>query len=116
MPFTYEDFRAEAGLRIELRAFLSSSVGQLMLAAMRHRYRAYDVPNTSEALVSARILSQFHGANVCLDEIEDLAVPHGEAGQIESTYEAGETDHESMPSEGELRAVLRVPNPPENLS
>jgi hypothetical protein len=106
MPFTYDDFRANPALRIELRTFLSSDTGQALLHVMRQRYRAYDVPNTAEALVSARILSQFHGANVCLDEMETLSIPPGTGEQPESAYGAPETDHENMPHEDAMRPVI----------
>jgi len=107
--FAYEDFRKEAGLRIELRAFLSSGAGQLMMNVKRHRYRAYDVPAQSDALASARILSQFHGANVCLDEIEALSLPPEETGMPETNYRVSETDHERMPSEQEMSLGRKIP-------
>jgi hypothetical protein len=109
MPFTFEDFRNEAGLRIELRTFLSSPTGQLMMAVMRQRYKPYDVPNDADALVSARILSQFHGAHVALDEIELLATPRGAKDVIEADYSTGDTDHDRMPTEAEMRRPIHVP-------
>ena len=112
--FTYEDFRKEAGLRVELRSFLSSTTGQLMLQVLRHRYRAYDVPAHAEALTSARMLSQFHGANVCLDEMETLSLPPGETGMPEPSFRVSETDHERMPSDEELSQVRHVPPIPLN--
>jgi hypothetical protein len=108
MAFSFEDFRNEEGLRIELRSFLSSPTGQLMMAVMRQRYKPYDVPSEADALVSARILAQFHGAHVCLDEIELLATPRGPKDMIEADYSTGETDHDRMPTEAEMRRPIRV--------
>jgi len=91
--FTYDEFRATDGLRAELSQFLNSDVGVLMMRVMRLKYRPYDVPNGSDSLTSARILAQYHGAHVALDELELLATPPLREEKIEATYEATETDH-----------------------
>jgi hypothetical protein len=115
MAFTYDDFRGTEALRTEFGAFLRSDVGMIAMRVLRARYRAYDVPNESDALVSARILSQFHGANVVLDDIEAMAIaPHPE-GQIESTFESPDTDHYRMPTDQEFHPIIKAPPIPEEL-
>jgi hypothetical protein len=59
--------------------------------------------------VSARILAQFHGAHVCLDEIELLATPRDPKDTVEADYSAGDTDHDRMPTEAEMRRPIHVP-------
>jgi hypothetical protein len=106
---TYDDFRAEEGLRLELANFLKSDVGMILMRVMRDKYKPSDVPHGSDALVSARILSQYHGAHTCLDEIEQLAQPLLPAIPIEATYDAENTDHARMPSEFDLTPQVVLP-------
>lgn len=106
---TYEDFRAEEGLRLELANFLKSDVGMILMRVMRDKYKPNDVPHGSDALVSARMLSQYHGAHTCLDEIEQLAQPVLPGIPIEATYEADNTDHAKLPSEYDLRPQVVLP-------
>jgi hypothetical protein len=113
MAFSYDDFRATEALRTEFGAFLRSDVGMIAMRVLRARYRPYDVPNESEALVSARILSQFHGAHTVLDDIEALATAPLPEGQVESTFESPDTDHYRMPGEQDIRPIIKAPPIPE---
>jgi hypothetical protein len=113
MAFSYDDFRGTEALRTEFGVFLRSDVGMIAMRVLRARYRAYDVPNDADALVSARILSQFHGANVVLDDIEALARAPLPEGQVESTFESPDTDHYRMPDEEHLRPIIQAPPIPE---
>jgi hypothetical protein len=122
--FTYDDFRATQGLREEVARFLRSDVGRVFMRVMRQKYTPYDVPAGADALVSARILAQFHGAHTCLDDIEKICVPLGHDEMLESSFEAPETDHDQLPSEDARRPIVRIPTgivispkpeePPEN--
>lgn len=108
MSFSYEDFRQNADLRQELSVFLHSDVGMVLMRVMRQRYRPNDVPVGMDALASARLLSQYHGAHLALDDLENLTMPPGlDQNEIPLSYP--ETDHERMPSEAELQASIRVP-------
>ena len=111
MAFSYEDFRATEALRTEFGAFLRSDVGMIAMRVLRARYRPYDVPNESDALVSARILSQFHGAHTVLDDIESMAIAPLPEGQLESTFESPDTDHYKMPTE--FHPIVKAPPIPE---
>jgi len=99
MPFGYEDFRSVEGCRVETRSFLESDVGRLLIRVLRQKYTPCDVPSGSDALVSARVLSQFHGAHACLDDIEKAALAPGQEIPLESSFEAQGTDHERLPPE-----------------
>lgn len=110
-------------LRTVLAQFLHSDIGMILIRVLRDKYRAVDVPSTVDALASARILSQLHGAQAVLDDLETLTMPPGlDQREIPLTYQAPETDQENMPSEAEMRAQIRVPShlmpetplPPEN--
>jgi hypothetical protein len=100
--FTYEEFRSTEGFRTPLAKFLNSDVGMLVIRVMRQKYRPYDVPNTSDALTSARILAQYHGAHVALDDLELLATPPINEAQIEATYDSQNTDHVNLPDIDEM--------------
>lgn len=117
MPFSYDDFRANAELRVILSQFLRSDVGMVLMRVMRQRYRPNDVPFGTDALASARLLSQYHGAHLCLDDLENLTMPPGlDEKDLPLTYGAPETDHERMPSPEEMQPVIRplsTPIPPE---
>jgi hypothetical protein len=107
MRFTYEDFRRTDELRIEWGRFINSDIGKIVLRVMREKYRPEDVPSNVDALASARVLSQFHGAHSCLDDLERLAMPLAADIPIDAGYQAAESDHERMPSEIETRGVIR---------
>jgi hypothetical protein len=108
--FTYEDFRTNAELRTELSQFLNSDIGRIVLRVLRDKFRAIDVPSTVDALASARILSQLHGAQTVLDDLENLTMPPGlDQREVPMTYQAPDTDQEHMPSEAEMRPQIRVP-------
>jgi hypothetical protein len=112
MAYTYEDFRADPTMRQIWAEFLHSDVGMVLLRVMRQRYRPNDVPVGMDALASARFLSQYHGAHLCLDDLEALTMPPGiDEKEIPLTYQAPETDHERMPSREEMQARIRVPVP-----
>ena len=112
MPFTYDDFRQNAELRVIWAQFLHSDVGMVLMRVMRERYRPRDVPTGMDALASARFLSQFHGAHLCMDDLENLTMPPGiEEKELPMTYQAGDTDQERMPSREETTARIRVPTP-----
>jgi hypothetical protein len=99
MAFGYDDFRAVDGCRIETRTFLESDTGRLLIRVLRHKYTPCDVPASADALVSARVLSQFHGAHACLDDIERAMLPPGQDIPLESTFSSLGTDHERLPEE-----------------
>lgn len=108
--FTYEDFRQNGELRQELSHFLHSDVGMILMRVLRDKFRAVDVPSTVDALASARILSQLHGAQTVLDDLETLCMPPGlDQKEIPLTYQAPESDHENMPTDAEMRPQIRVP-------
>lgn len=112
MAFTYDDFRASSELRAIWSQFLHSDVGMVLMRVMRHRYRPNDVPVGMDALASARFLSQYHGAHLCLDDLEALTMPPGiDEKELPLTYQAPESDHERMPSLQETQARIRVPTP-----
>lgn len=112
MPFTYDDFRQNAELRTIWAQFIHSDVGMVLMRVMRERYRPNDVPIGMDALASARFLSQYHGAHLCLDDLENLTMPPGlDQKEIPMTYQAGETDHEHMPSLEEMTPKVRIPTP-----
>lgn len=114
--FTYNDFRSNPELRSELAHFLQSDIGRIVVRVLRDKFRATDVPATVDALASARILSQLHGAQTVIDDLENLCMPLGlNQGEVPMNYQAAETDHENMPSEAELQPKIRVPLPPEEL-
>lgn len=116
MPFNYDDFRANAELRVIWAQFLHSDVGMVLMRVMRQRYRPNDVPVGMDALASARFLSQYHGAHLCLDDLEALTMPPGlKEQELPISYSAPETDHENMPSKESMAPILRVttPLPPE---
>jgi hypothetical protein len=115
MAFGYDDFRATEALRTEFSAFLRSDLGMIAMRVLRARYRPYDVPNEADALVSARILSQFHGAHTVLDDIEAMATAPLPGGQVESTFESPDTDHYRMPSNEEFRPIIVPPPIPEEI-
>jgi len=109
MPFSYDDFRANAELRAVLAQFLHSDVGMVLLRVMRQRYRPTDVPSNMDALASARFLSQFHGAHLALDDLENLCMPPGlDEQELAMSFNAPQSDHERMPSEEELRPIIRA--------
>jgi hypothetical protein len=112
MAFNYEDFRQVEGCRVETRAFLESDVGRLLIRVLRQKYIPCDVPAGSDALVSARILSQYHGAHACLDDLEKSTLAPGVEIPVESTFEAPESDHDRMPSEMRDRFTPEVRVPP----
>jgi hypothetical protein len=103
---TYEDFRLTEALRTEFAQWLRSDLGMIVMRVMRDKYRAVDVPPHSEGIVSARILSQFHGAHAALDDLEALATPTVIPTTPESEFEAAVTDHERMPSQEEVQTAL----------
>lgn len=110
--FTYDDFRSNEELRTSLREFLQSDIGMILLRVLRDKFRATDVPSTVDALASARVLSQLHGAQSVLDDLENLCMPPGlDQREVPLTYGAPETDHEQMPSDAELKPQVRVPAP-----
>lgn len=113
--FSYDDFRGIAELRTEVSHFLNSDVGKIMLRVMRDRYKPSDVPSGADAIASARILSQYHGAHVALDDLEALATPPQLAFNIEPNFQANETDHERMPQNTtpEIRADFSQPKEPD---
>lgn len=104
--FTYEDFRGIAELRTEVAQFLNSDVGKIMLRVMRERYKPSDVPSSADAIASARVLSQYHGAHIALDDLENLANPPKIDINIEPNFRASETDHDRMPAD--TRPEIRV--------
>jgi hypothetical protein len=103
---TYDDFRVTEGLRTEFGNWLRSDLGMIVMRVMRDKYRAVDVPPHSEALVSARILSQFHGAHTALDDFEKLATPPLLQQNPESEFDAAASDHNRMPTEAEVANAL----------
>jgi len=107
MPFGYDDFRRTDELRIEWNRIINSDVGKIVMRVMREKFRPEDVPATAEALASARVLAQYHGAHVALDDLERLAMPLAAEIPIDASYLAGESDHERMPSDAETRGVIR---------
>jgi hypothetical protein len=112
MGFGYQDFRESVELRTIWAQFLHSDVGMVLLRVMREKYKPTDVPAGLDALASARLLSQFHGAHVCLDDLEALTMPPGiDEKELPLTYQAPETDHERMPSREEMQARIRIPVP-----
>jgi hypothetical protein len=112
MPFTYVDFRQNAELRQIWAQFIHSDIGMILMRVLREKYRPTDVPVGLDALASARILSQFHGAHLALDDLEALAMPPGlDEKEIPLTYQAPDSDHERMPSSEEMQARIRVPTP-----
>lgn len=113
MAFNYDDFRANEGLRLELAQFLRSDCGLVLMRVMRNHYKPADVPSTTDALVSARILSQYHGAHACLDDIEAIIEPIIRVDQVPATYDAADSDHDRFPSDDELKPQIRVNFPPE---
>jgi len=79
---------------------------------MRQRYRPNDVPVGMDALASARFLSQYHGAHLALDDLENLTMPPGlDQKDVPITYQAPDSDHERMPSSEEMQPRVRVPMP-----
>lgn len=108
MPFTYDDFRSTAELRQQLALFLQSDCGMVLMRVMRQRYRPNDVPVSMDALASARLLSQYHGAHLCLDDLENAIMPPG-LEQTEIPIDYPETDHERLPSDAEFATKIRVP-------
>lgn len=70
---THDQFRAEEGLRLEHATYLRSPIGQAVIAILREMGRPTDVPSGTDALASARILSQYHGYNACIDDLVRLA-------------------------------------------
>jgi hypothetical protein len=91
-----EEFRTLDGyadLRSHVGEFLRSEAGMFVLRILRDRGRPHDVPTASDSLCSARLLSQMHGYNACLDDLELLARPLRIGPELESTFEAAETDH-----------------------
>jgi hypothetical protein len=76
----HDQFRAEEGLRLEHATYVRSPVGQMAIAILREMGRPTDVPSGTDALASARILSQYHGYNAALDDLLRLAEPPGSLG------------------------------------
>ena len=116
MSFSYDDFRSNVELRQIWSQFLHSDVGMVLMRVMRERYRPKDVQFSMDALASARFLSQYAGAHLCLDDLEALTLPPGlDQNELPMTYGAPDSDHERMPSEDETRPKVRipVPTPPE---
>jgi hypothetical protein len=116
MSYNYDDFRGDPHLRQIWAEFLRSDVGMVLIRVMRQRYRPNDVPVGMDALASARFLSQYHGAHLCLDDLENLTMPPGlDENVLPLTYQAPESDHERMPSAEEMTPRIRVstPLPPE---
>jgi hypothetical protein len=103
---TYDDFRKTEALRTEFAQWLRSDMGIIVMRVMRDKYRAVDVPAHSEGIVSARILSQFHGAHAALDDLEALAIPAIIPTTPESEFEAAVTDHERMLTPEEVQTAL----------
>jgi hypothetical protein len=103
---TYEQFRQTEALWTEFAQWLRSDLGIIVMRVMRDKYRAVDVPPHSEGIVSARILSQFHGAHAALDDLEALGSPLTAQQSPESEFEAPVTDHERMPSIEEIEKTL----------
>jgi hypothetical protein len=91
-----EEFRTLDGyadLRAQVGEFLRSEAGMFVLRILRDRGRPHDVPTPSDSLCSARVLSQMHGYNAAVDDLEELQHPLHVGPQVESTFGAGETDH-----------------------
>lgn len=109
MSFNYDDFRRTDELRIEWSRFINSDIGKIIIRVMREKYRPEDVPSNVEALASARVLSQFHGAHACLDDLERLATPTYPDMPLDPNYRVGESDHDRMPSEAETKGIVRSP-------
>jgi hypothetical protein len=103
---SYDQFRQTEALWTEFAQWLRSDIGIIVMRVMRDKYRALDVPSHSEALVSARVLSQFHGAHAALDDLEALGTPAVSHQMPESEFEAPLSDHASMPSPEELQTAL----------
>jgi hypothetical protein len=103
---TYADFRATEALRTEFAQWLRTDLGIIVMRVMRDKYRAVDVPPQSDALVSARILSQFHGAHTALDDFEALAIPAIIPATPESEFESTATDHDRMLTPEEVQIAL----------
>jgi hypothetical protein len=116
MSFSYEDFRGTAELRAVVREFLTSDVGMIMIRVLRARYKPSDVPSNSDAIASARVLSQYHGAHICLDDLEALAVPPKLDLNLEPNFRADETDHERMPADTRPEIVAHFLTPKEQPS
>lgn len=114
MPFGYHEFREVEACRLATRSFLESDVGRLLIRVLRQKYTAVDVPSNADALSSARVLSQLHGAHAALDDIERACLPPGQEVALESTFTAPETDHERMPYEVQegFRPEIRTVPPP----
>ena len=95
-----EEFRSLDGyadLRTKVGEFLRSDAGMYAIRILRDRGRAADVPVQVEAITSVRRLSYFSGYNLALDDFETMGTPLVPMPQIESSFEAPETDHERMP-------------------
>jgi hypothetical protein len=112
MGFTYDDFRGTAELRAAVAEFLHSDVGRIMLRVLRERYKPSDVPSTAGAIASARILSQFHGAHVAIDDLENLAVPPNINPYLEPSFQADGTDHDRMPTNITPEILAHFTSPP----
>lgn len=74
----HDQFRAEEGLRLEHATYVRSVIGQIVISVLRELGRPTDVPSGTDALASARILSQYHGYNACIDDLLRLADPPGQ--------------------------------------
>jgi hypothetical protein len=72
---TFDQFRSEEGLRLELATFLRSPTGLIAVSLLRSLARPVDVPSGTDALASARVLSQYHGYSAAIDDLERLATP-----------------------------------------
>lgn len=103
---TYEQFRQTEALQTEFAQWLRTDLGMIVMRVMRDKYRALDVPTDSKALVSARILSQFHGAHAALDDLESLGTPLMVQGLPEAEFDAPTSDHDKLPSQEEIQKAL----------
>ena len=71
----YRQFRQEEGLRLEMATWLRSPLGQIVIAILKDGARPKDVPAGTEALASARYLSQLSGYQACIDDFLSLGEP-----------------------------------------
>jgi hypothetical protein len=97
---TLEEFRSLDGyadLRTRIGEFLRSDAGMYAMRILRDRGRPADVPVHIDAITSVRRLSYFSGYNVAVDDFELMGSSLVPQPEIESSFEANETDHERMP-------------------
>jgi len=79
---TQDEFRQMEGLRVEHATYLRTTVGEMVVAILREIGRPTDVPTGTDALASARLLSQYHGYNAAIDDLLRLAEPAARLGQL----------------------------------